>query len=67
MSNIISYEERIKNFSWKIAEEELGYHDGDVINIGWYCTDRICQMGKADKKALIWEGLMGHEMYADLR
>ncbi len=70
MSNIISYEERIKNFSWKIAEEELGYKDGDVLNIGWYCTDRICQMGKADKKALIWEGLMGHERtltYDDLR
>jgi acetyl-CoA synthetase len=59
MSNIKSYEERIKDFSWSIAEKELGYSDGDVINIGWYCTDRICKMGKADKKALIWEGLGG--------
>ncbi len=70
MSNIQSYDERIKNFSWKIAEEELGYQAGDVLNIGWYCSDRICQLGKADKKALIWEGLMGHSRtltYDDLR
>ena len=44
MSNIGSFEERIKNFDWKISEEELGYKPGDVINIGWYCSDRICQM-----------------------
>ncbi|MBT3301171.1 MAG: acetate--CoA ligase [Bacteroidetes bacterium] len=56
MSNIGSYEERIKNFDWKISEEELGYKEGDTINIGWYCSDRICEMGKADKLALIWEG-----------
>lgn len=57
MSNIGSYEERLKNFDWSIAEKELGYKNGDNINIGWYCSDRICQLGKADKLALIWEGL----------
>ncbi len=56
MSNIGSYDERIKNFSWSIAEKELEYQDGDVINIGWYCTDRICDKGLGDKTALIWEG-----------
>lgn len=61
MSHIGSYEERAKNFDWSIAEKELGYKDGDPINIGWYCTDRICQMGKADKTALIWEGFGGNE------
>ena len=61
MSNIGSYDERIKDFSWKLAEDELGYKDGDVINIGWYCSDRICDQGKADKLALIWEGLGGVE------
>jgi hypothetical protein len=30
-----------------------------VINIGWYCSDRVCQMGKGAKTALIWEGLGG--------
>lgn len=56
MPNIGSYDERVKNFKWSLAEEELGYKDGDDINIGWYCSDRICEMGKADKTALIWEG-----------
>ena len=61
MSNIESYEKRLKNFDWSIAEKELDYKDGDNINIGWYCSDRICNQGKADKKALIWEGLGGVE------
>ncbi len=56
MSNIGSYDDRLKDFSWSIAEKELGYHPGDTINIGWYCTDRICQLGKGEKTALIWEG-----------
>ncbi len=61
MSNIGSYEERNKNFDWSIAEKELNYKNGDVINIGWYCSDRICEMGKANKLALVWEGLGGIE------
>ena len=56
MSNIGSYEERCKTFNWKISEDELGYKKGDVINIGEYCTDRICRMGKGEKLALIWQG-----------
>ena len=70
MSNIGSYDERIKNFGWDIAEKELDYKPGNVINIGWYCSDRICQMGKAEKPALIWEGSTGNEKrytYNDLR
>ena len=55
MSHIGSYESRLPNFNWAISEEELGYKPGDTINIGWYCSDRICEMGKAQKKALIWE------------
>jgi acetyl-CoA synthetase len=61
MSNIGSYDERMKDFSWSISEDELGYKKGDIINIGWYCSDRICEMGKADKLALIWEGFGGAE------
>jgi len=61
MFNIRSYDERLKDFDWSIAEKELGYKQGDVINIGWYISDRICEMGKADKLALIWEGFNGEE------
>jgi len=55
------YDEEIKTFSWDISKKELGYKDGDVINIGEYCTDRICRMGKGEKLALIWEGHTGEE------
>jgi acetyl-CoA synthetase len=70
MSNIGSYEERLKNFSWSISEKELDYKPGRVINIGWYCSDRICQQGKGEKLALLWEGLGGTEKkftYNDVR
>jgi acetyl-CoA synthetase len=55
MSNIGNREERLKNFDWSISEKELGWEKGKPINIGWYCSDRICQMGKGDKLAFIWE------------
>ena len=61
MSNIGSYDDRIKNFSWSIAEKELDYKAGDILNIGWYCSDRICDQGKGDKIALYHEGLGGKE------
>jgi len=54
-----SYDDMIKNFDWSLSEKELGYKEGDVINIGWYCSDRICEQGKGDKLALIWEGFGG--------
>ena len=54
------YEEERKNFTWKLSEEELGYKPGDKINIGEYCTDRICKMGMGSKPALIWEDSVGN-------
>lgn len=70
MHNIGSYDEQLKNFDWKISEGALGYKPGDVLNIGWYCSDRICNQGKGDKLALKWEGLGGkakNYTYNDLR
>jgi len=70
MSNIGSYDEVAGDFSWKAVEEELGYREGDVINIGWYCSDRICEKGDGQKTALLWEGLGGKEKsftYDDIR
>jgi len=56
MSNIGSYEEMLKGFKWEIAERELEYKARNKLNIGEYCTDRICHMGKGEKMALIWQG-----------
>jgi len=61
MSHIGSYEDRVKNFDWSVAEKELEYSEGKELNIGWYCSDRICQNGQAGKTALIWEGHGGIE------
>jgi acetyl-CoA synthetase len=70
MSNIGSYESRLDGFEWTLSERELGYKPGDVINIGWYCSDRICQLGKAEKAALIWQDFRGQNKrytYDDVR
>ncbi|HEX2976626.1 MAG TPA: AMP-binding protein [Bacteroidales bacterium] len=57
-------------FSWEIAEQELDFKRGGLINIGWYCTDRICLLGKAAKTALIHEdsgGITRSYSFNDLR
>jgi len=59
MSNIGSYRERVKDFDWSIAKNELSYKDGDPVNIGYFCSDRNCELGLGDKLALIWEGFSG--------
>ncbi len=70
MSNIGSYEERVKNFSWDIAKEVLNWREEEVLNIGAMCSDRICAQGKGDKKALLWQGFGGKKKeytFNDLR
>jgi len=56
LSNIGSYEERLKDFDWGIAKEILGWEEGELLNIGAICSDRVCARGMADKVALVWEG-----------
>ena len=59
MGNMGSWKDAVNGFTWDTARDILGYKDGDPINIGYYCTGRVCEMGKADKTALIWEGFSG--------
>jgi hypothetical protein len=61
MSDLPSYEQLNANFDWAIAERELGYRPGDVINIGWMCSDRLCRLGPAQKLALLWEDYQGNQ------
>ena len=56
MSNIRSYEEKLRDFSWDTGKELLGLKDGEVLNIGSLCSDRICARGLGSKPALRWEG-----------
>jgi acetyl-CoA synthetase len=70
MSNIGSYEQRYKSYSLDEVKKELGYKDGEPLNIGAICTDRICKMGLGDKLAIIHEGSEGQVRrftYNDLR
>jgi acetyl-CoA synthetase len=56
MSNIRSYDERVKSYTLDEIKAELGYKDGEPLNIGALCADRPCTLGLGEKKALIWEG-----------
>ncbi len=59
MSNVESYETKYKTFQWKQSEDELGFGKNGDYNIGFFCSDRICELGSGDKTALIWEGFTG--------
>jgi acetyl-CoA synthetase len=50
----------LDRLEWSRAEEELGYREDGVINIGWHCSDRICELGSARKVALRWEDVQGN-------
>jgi len=56
-----TYDELLAKVSWSAAEQELGYKPGEFLNIGWMCSDRICQIGWAEKLALGWEDFKGNE------
>ncbi|MDX2474093.1 MAG: AMP-binding protein, partial [Candidatus Krumholzibacteria bacterium] len=65
-----TYEECLPGFAWQQVADELGHRTGDPLNIGWYCSDRICQQGKAAKTALLWEDFRGEKRtysFDDLR
>jgi acetyl-CoA synthetase len=61
MSNISFYQDLYDHFDWTIAESELEYRKGGIINIGWYCSDRICLKGKGNNIALYYENFLGIE------
>jgi len=70
MAHFGNYDEERKNFSWAIGEKELEYRENEPFNIGRQCSDHICEMGKGEKIALIWEGFGGKSRtytYNDLR
>ena len=68
--NIGTWGEAREGFDWSVAERELGWGQGDPVNIGWNLSDRICRLGRARKPALLWEGSDGAERrytFDDLR
>lgn len=70
MSAPPGYEELLACLDWRLAEADLGYRPGQPINIGWMCSDRLCQLGLANKPALLWEdfgGAVRQFSYNDIR
>jgi acetyl-CoA synthetase len=70
LSNIGSYEKRVENFNWNIAKEVLNWKEGEILNIGAMCSDRICARGDGNKMALLWQGFGGKKKeytFNDLR
>jgi len=58
IGNIGDHVAKRADFDWSQVRDVLGWPK-DKFNIGWYCTDRICDQGKGDKLALIWESSDG--------
>jgi acetyl-CoA synthetase len=54
-----SYDDRVRGFDWTIAHRELDWAPGHALNIGWYCSDRICLEGHGGRRALVWEDFQG--------
>jgi acetyl-CoA synthetase len=59
MSNLGTYEKAFRSFDWSIASKEIDYGENGMFNIGYYCSDRICELGHAEKLALIHERFSG--------
>ena len=59
MADRFDYAAMRREIGWHRAKEELGYTDGSSINIGWICSDRNIELGRAEKPALIHENHAG--------
>ena len=46
---------------WSLAESELGFEKVGLVNIGWLCSDRICNDGEGKKIALFYEKFDGYK------
>jgi len=50
------YEQLRRDLDWDLAKRELGYRDGDPLNLGHVCVDRHVDEGRGGRVALIHEG-----------
>ncbi len=66
----IDYVRLRRDMSWDVAKRELGYAEGDPVNLAYICGDRNVELGRGDKLALIHEnheGELRHFTYRDLQ
>ncbi len=53
------YEKLRRDISWDLAKRELGFEDGDPINLAYICVDRNVEQGRGGKIALLHENHEG--------
>jgi acetyl-CoA synthetase len=53
------YEQLRRDVSWDVATRELGWMDGEPLNIARICVDRHVELGRGAKIALIHEDHVG--------
>jgi acetyl-CoA synthetase len=66
----IDYEELRRTVTWDRAKEELGWREGQPINLSWFCVDRNVAQGRGEKLALVHEnheGEIRRFTYQDLK
>ena len=64
------YEQLRRDLSWDTAKRDLGWTDGQAINIAQVCVDRHAAGGRGDKVALVHEnheGVVRRFTYRDLQ
>jgi acetyl-CoA synthetase len=64
------YEKLRRDISWDLAKKELGFQDGDPLNLAYICVDRNVVQGRGEKLALLHEnheGEVRRYTYRDLQ
>ncbi len=70
VSHAVDYEKLRREITWDVAQRELGWTEGQPLNLGYLCIDRNVDQGRGDKLAMIHEnneGEIRHFTYQDLK
>ncbi len=62
-SNLNDYDSAYATFRWEYAEKDLGWRQGEPVNIAHACVDRHVAEGRGDRVALISVNDVGREQY----
>lgn len=61
--NLTDYNQACATFDWASAQNELGWKEGQPVNIAHSCIDRHVIEGRGDRVALISEDINGSKTY----
>lgn len=61
--NLTDYDRAYATFRWEDVEKELGWKQGDPVNIAHSCVDRHVQEGRGDRVALLFDDGIRRKFY----